>query len=452
MRLSPSIVLLRTQNDERLIALAAQGSEAAFTALVERYRRLVLRACARVLPEARAEDATQQAFLAAWKALDRGDEVHNVRAWLLRIARNTALNALRTPGFEYDELAASLHGSSAPQDELERREVMRQTLQGVAALPENQREALLRSAVDGASHADIARDLGLSEGATRNLVLRARATLRSAASAITPLPLLNWAAAGSTAGIAEVAAGGTAAGTAALLAKAGAVVVAAGGAVATPAIVHKVRGDQFAPAKAAQRPERERPSTPREERDVPVVADAERASEAAGTRAAQPGRHGGPGKARAPGVRRERGHRGRDGNSRPSSANDEDTASGTSGESPQESGDDSSGPGNGRGHAKVKDETDDVNSGPGNSGSGNSGQGSANSNGNSQGKSKSQGKGNPGSEDEDGAPAAAEPTPPPDGELDEDEVAGQEGDGGNKGRGKNEARRVPLAEARQAPM
>lgn len=237
MRLSPSIVLLRTQTDERLVELAGEGSEAAFTALVERYRRLVLRACMRVLPEARADDATQQVFISAWNALRRGDEVHAVRPWLLKIARNTALNALRTPGFEYDELAESLQGGSAPQAELERRDVMRQTLRGLAALPENQREALLRTAVQGASHADIARDLGISEGATRQLVLRARATLRAGVSALIPLPLLHWAAKAHGLAVAEAAAGGSSAGVAAL-AKAGAVVVLAGGA-ATPVIVHE---------------------------------------------------------------------------------------------------------------------------------------------------------------------------------------------------------------------
>lgn len=209
MRLSPSVVLLRTQSDERLTALARDGSEPAFTALVERYRRVVLRACTRVLSESRAEDATQQTFLAAWAALRRGDEVREVRAWLLKIARNTSLNALRTPGFEYSELAESLEGGSAPQAELERREVMRQTLAGLAALPDNQREALLRSAVAGVPHAEIARDLGLSDGATRQLVLRARATLRAAASALTPLPLLGWAAGGGGTTIAAGVVAGT---------------------------------------------------------------------------------------------------------------------------------------------------------------------------------------------------------------------------------------------------
>ena len=227
----PSVAILRTQTDERLVALAREGHEAAFTAIVERYRRPMLVACRRFLPEARAEDAVQQTFVAAWKGLRRGDEVRELRPWLYRIARNTALNALRTPGYDVTELQESLRVTEAPQDELERREAVRRTLAGLAALPERQREALLRTAVEGAAHADVARDLGLSEGATRQLVMRARTTLRSAASAVLPFPVLQWlVASGATAG----AGGGAAAAT---LAKAGAVVVVAGSAVATPVVV-----------------------------------------------------------------------------------------------------------------------------------------------------------------------------------------------------------------------
>ena len=54
---SPSLVLLRTQSDARLVALAREGHERAFEAIVERYRRQLLRTCRRVLAEARAEDA-----------------------------------------------------------------------------------------------------------------------------------------------------------------------------------------------------------------------------------------------------------------------------------------------------------------------------------------------------------------------------------------------------------
>ena len=88
--LSPSSVLLRTQSDERLVELARAGHERAFEAIVERYRAPLLRASRRYLPEARAEDALQQAFISAWGALGRGDEIRDLRAWLYRIVHNTA--------------------------------------------------------------------------------------------------------------------------------------------------------------------------------------------------------------------------------------------------------------------------------------------------------------------------------------------------------------------------
>src|SRR3954462_11849187 len=147
--LSPSTVLLRTQSDERLVALARAGHERAFEAIVERYRSALLRASRRYLPEARAEDALQQAYIAAWSGLQRGDEVRDLRAWLYRIVHNTALNQLRVSGYDYAELEESLRGSEAPQEAMERRSPVRQTLTLLAALPDRQRESVLRIAVEG---------------------------------------------------------------------------------------------------------------------------------------------------------------------------------------------------------------------------------------------------------------------------------------------------------------
>ena len=76
------------------------------------------------------------------------------------ILRAQSLNALRAPGYDAVELQESLRFGEASQDELERREAVRRTLAGLAALLERQREALLRT-VEGAAHADIARDLAL---------------------------------------------------------------------------------------------------------------------------------------------------------------------------------------------------------------------------------------------------------------------------------------------------
>src|SRR4051794_7015804 len=257
---SPSSVLLRTQSDERLVVLARAGHERAFEAIVERYRGALARAARRYLPESRAEDALQQAFLAAWSALERGDEVRDLRAWLYRIVHNTALNQLRVSGYDYAELEESLHGSDAPQEEMERRAVVRQTLTGLAALPERQREALLRIAIEGRSQDEVARELGVSEGAVRQLVHRARLTLRAAATAVTPLPLATWAASAAGAGgavsapmaerIAELVGGASAS---AFAAKVGAAAVIATTAVAGPSIVA---------SRAGPAPQHRRPAAP----------------------------------------------------------------------------------------------------------------------------------------------------------------------------------------------
>jgi RNA polymerase sigma factor (sigma-70 family) len=269
---SPSVVLLRTQSDERLAALAAAGHERAFEAIVERHRRQLLRHARRHLPEARAEDALQQAFVSAWTALRRGDEVRELRPWLHRIVHNSALNALRTPGYDYDELRATLEGSGGPAELAERRALVRSTLAGLAALPERQREALLRIAVEGRSQDEVAEQLGLSQGAVRQLAHRARTALRTAATALVPLPLATWlATAGAGRGdiavrVGELVAG---AGGGATLAKAGAVAALAGGAVAGPAVVHDVsergqrpRAEASADARGTQARRAAEPASP----------------------------------------------------------------------------------------------------------------------------------------------------------------------------------------------
>jgi RNA polymerase sigma factor (sigma-70 family) len=187
-----SSALLRVQSDERLVQLAVQGHERAFEAIVDRYRRPLLRYLQRLLPGDRAEDVLQAAFVSAWTSLDRGAAVRDLRPWLYRICHNGALNALARRGYDHDELSEALHGAPSPLEQLERRHVVRQTLAALTELPDRQRDALLAVAVEGRPHAEVARELGLSDGALRQLVHRARCTVRSAATAVTPVPVLNW--------------------------------------------------------------------------------------------------------------------------------------------------------------------------------------------------------------------------------------------------------------------
>jgi RNA polymerase sigma factor (sigma-70 family) len=289
---SPSLVLLRTQSDARLVALAREGHERAFEAIVERYRRQLLRGCRRVLPEARAEDALQQALVAAWRGLRRGDEVRELRPWLHRIAHNTSLNLLRQAGYDYDELQESLRIADAPDDELEWRAVVRQTMHGLASLPPRQREALLAIAVEGRSQDEVAGDLGLSPGAVRQLVHRARSALRAAATAVVPLPLVSWVASAGTRGqlsvrIAELSAGAGSAGAATAFAKAGTVAVLAGSVVAGPALIEKRTSGPHGPAaaKAAEPPWDRQARPPSERAGAPRAAEATATAVRVSTRA-----------------------------------------------------------------------------------------------------------------------------------------------------------------------
>ena len=182
-----------------------------------------------------------------------------MRPWLYRIAHNAAINSLKKVGEAMEEVPESAGGfATEPAAELERRDEMQQALTSIAALPSRQRAALLAVAVDGRAHADVAQELGLTDGAVRQLVHRARTTLRTGATAITPLPLLHAmvASAGdSTVGrVAEVAAGAGGAGAASLSLKAGAAAVLATGALVTggPQVAHVVHPSQRASQPAAQ--------------------------------------------------------------------------------------------------------------------------------------------------------------------------------------------------------
>jgi RNA polymerase sigma factor (sigma-70 family) len=257
-----SMPLLRTQSDRRLAALAAEGHDRAFEAIVERYRRPLQRYLRRLLSEALAEDVLQASFVRAWQALRAGTEVRELRPWLYRIAHNQALNTLRAAGSALPAATEDLPAVSL-ETQVERREELRETLHGIQALPERQRAALVAVAVADRTHADVAAELGMSDGALRQLLLRARTTLRAAATALTPYPLMTWLAGGQEATAARVAEVAVGAGGAGVTIKAGAAVLAAGAVVAGgPAL----RGGDHAPAQAKTEPksaQTHRPAAPR---------------------------------------------------------------------------------------------------------------------------------------------------------------------------------------------
>src|SRR5688572_5456251 len=76
---------------------ARAGDGDAFRALTEPYRREMQMHCYRMLGSLQdAEDAVQDALLAAWQGLGRFEERASIRTWLYRITTNRCLNALRS--------------------------------------------------------------------------------------------------------------------------------------------------------------------------------------------------------------------------------------------------------------------------------------------------------------------------------------------------------------------
>ncbi len=242
--------ILRTQTDERLAALAGAGHQRAFETIVERYRAELTRSLRRLLPSSTVEDALQQTYLQAWKALTKGTEVRELRAWLHRIARNAA-TAVASRGYEYAELEDALLVAPGPDQDLERREAVRRTLRGIAELPERQREALLAVAVAGCTHADVALELGITDTAARQLVRRARVSLLALASLVTPPQLVQWAARAGHSMVAGKAAAGTGfgGGLAGSAIKAGAIAVTVGGVVAGVAPIRQAFAPPPPPAR-----------------------------------------------------------------------------------------------------------------------------------------------------------------------------------------------------------
>jgi len=219
--MSPNVStrLLAVQPDGRLTDLASRGDERAFEALVRRYRAPMMRYCARMgLGEAVAEDVVQHALLKAWLALIGGTPVRELRPWLYRIVHNMAISSIRVtrelPG-ELPEAAENGVLHSTPP-EAEDRLAAREALGLLAALPAMQRHAIVLTAVQGRSHGEAASVMGISDGAVRGLIHRARRSLRSAAAAFMPPGLQAWLGRGSGAAPMAEGSGGATAGAGAL--------------------------------------------------------------------------------------------------------------------------------------------------------------------------------------------------------------------------------------------
>ena len=137
-----------------------------------------------------AEDATQTAFMNAYRALVRGEEPRAPKAWLLTIVHNVCRMRRRSLARRPREVPLDDHPIAALEDERPRLDVV---LAALAELPLNQRAALVMREVEGRSYREIAEVLDVSTSAVEALIFRARRRLRVnrdalGALAVAPLP------------------------------------------------------------------------------------------------------------------------------------------------------------------------------------------------------------------------------------------------------------------------
>jgi RNA polymerase sigma-70 factor (ECF subfamily) len=164
---------------ERDLVLAAQrGDMDAFAALVRLHRqRAYAVARAIVFTHEDAEDAVQEGFLHAYRALDRFRPEQAFGAWLHRIVANAALDIGRRrkvrAAESLPETVMAPFRDPAEHDELRRRLEI-----GLSQLGDRQRAVIVLHDVQGFTHAEIGAMLGIPEGTARSDLHHARAAMR----------------------------------------------------------------------------------------------------------------------------------------------------------------------------------------------------------------------------------------------------------------------------------
>ena len=172
--------------NELLLISRARGSDReAFGELVEQYRDNVYRLAYRMCGNAYdADEAAQEAFVAAWRALPnfRGDAKFST--WLYRLTTNAAIDVMRREKRHQTvgdgEMVDLADDADSPQETVERTEQQEAVQKALATLSEEYREVLLLRYMEELDYAEIAEVLQLPSGTVKSRINRAKAALKTA--------------------------------------------------------------------------------------------------------------------------------------------------------------------------------------------------------------------------------------------------------------------------------
>jgi RNA polymerase sigma-70 factor, ECF subfamily len=183
-------------SDAELASLAASGVTAAFEAIMRRHNRLLFRTVRSILKsDADTEDAVQDAYLAAWRALGTFRGEAKFSSWLVRIALNEAFKRVRRrasnvvtfgtgTGTEQEGPEAQMEADENQRPDLaaSRGEMRRLMEARIDELPDLFRTVFVLRAVEEMPVEEVAALLGIPEATVRSRFHRARAHLRASLS------------------------------------------------------------------------------------------------------------------------------------------------------------------------------------------------------------------------------------------------------------------------------
>jgi len=173
--------------DDELLVGARKGDERAFAALVERYEGAVAATAIGMLgPGGDADDVGQETFIRFHRSLDRFRGESSLKTYLVHIAMNLSLNALRSRrrtflrfGGGDDDLTGAQEPRGGPADETDAAELKRIVQHAVAALNEKHRAVVVLRMFEDLSTRETANMLGVPEGTVLSRLSRAMQELQT---------------------------------------------------------------------------------------------------------------------------------------------------------------------------------------------------------------------------------------------------------------------------------
>jgi len=170
-----------TNYHDDLVQQCKQGSTSGFKALYEKYVKAMYNTSLRIVAHPTdAEDIVQEAFIDAFRNIDRFTHGSTFGAWLKRIVINKSINHLRDKKKAFVDIGSVAHQPSADDEVADEEELELQVeavIRAVKGLPDGYRTVFTLRAFENYEYEDIAATLAVSEATVRSQYHRARKLL-----------------------------------------------------------------------------------------------------------------------------------------------------------------------------------------------------------------------------------------------------------------------------------